>query len=76
MFCVIEFHFIGCIYEFLIQNLYYCSPKACDGLVMGCDFIMFLIAVLYQTYGSDYLVLSWLSGFICPKSFLNFPQSN
>jgi hypothetical protein len=27
-------------------------------LVMGCDLRMFLIAVLYQTYGSGYLVLA------------------
>jgi hypothetical protein len=35
MFCIIEFHFIDCLYEFLIQNLYYCSPKACNGFGNG-----------------------------------------
>jgi hypothetical protein len=35
MFCIIEFHFIGCLYEFLIQNLYYCSPKACNDFGNG-----------------------------------------
>jgi hypothetical protein len=36
MFCIIEFHFIACLYKFLIQNLYYCSPKACNDF--GNDF--------------------------------------
>jgi hypothetical protein len=35
MFCIIEFHFIDCLYEFVIQNLYYCSPKACNGFGNG-----------------------------------------
>jgi hypothetical protein len=35
MFCIIEFHFIDCLYEFLIQILYYCSPKACNGFGDG-----------------------------------------
>jgi hypothetical protein len=35
MFFIIEFHFIACLYEFLIQNLYYCSPKACNDFGNG-----------------------------------------
>jgi hypothetical protein len=35
MFCIIEFHFIDLSLRIFNTNLYYCSPKACNGFGNG-----------------------------------------
>jgi hypothetical protein len=35
MFCIMEFHFMTCLYEFLIQICIINSPKACNGFGNG-----------------------------------------